>query len=247
MPVLRQLMQSMRSGLKEMQTLIDNLAAGKRDPTDKFQTILGQWLKNSQKKFDQLENAIKDTEKLYESVCKLFAEDPKSMQPVDFFGHLSHFITAYAMAKSDNEQEIIKRQEQEKKEKEKEERSKRVQMSKTGTMASSKTASKIGEGLSMEKDGELDDLISAIRTGKAFFQQGMAPQKRSRNRASSSASRISAGETKGITAEGLDVALAPGSSKTGANTQVLTAASSRIAPPKQQTKVIRKPVIIDDD
>ncbi len=38
--------------------------------------------------------------------------------------------------------------------------------------------------ISPDKDGELDDLISAIKTGKAFFTQDFTPQKRQRNKAS---------------------------------------------------------------
>jgi len=36
------------------------------------------------------------------------------------------------------------------------------------------------KGDSQNNDGELDDLISAIKTGKAFFNSGFQPQRRQR-------------------------------------------------------------------
>jgi hypothetical protein len=117
--VVRQTLQYIKVGLKDAQTLLDNIAQDPRDPTDQFTSTMSDWVKNSQKKFEQLEQAFKDAEKSFEEVCRMYGEDPKAIQPNEFFTKIHQFITQFNSAQQDNEQAIQKQLEIEKKEREK--------------------------------------------------------------------------------------------------------------------------------
>lgn len=180
LPALRANLQSIKVGLKDAQALMDAIAADPRDPTDQFANIMTDWIKGSQKKYEQLDQAFKDAENAYTEVCKSFGEDPKALQPNEFFLKFHMFINQFNQAQTDNEQFIQKQLDAEKKEKEKQERAKILQ-NKKGKLASipSKTeGSPDAEGA----DGQLDELIDNLKTGKAFFNQGFAPQKREKGK-----------------------------------------------------------------
>jgi dishevelled associated activator of morphogenesis len=109
----------MRMGLRDTTVLLGAMASDTRDPTDKFSSVLSEWMTGAQKKFDQLDQAFKDAENAYIETCKMFAEDPKSSPPGEFFGKIHQFMAAFVQAKTDNEVALQKQLEAEKKEREK--------------------------------------------------------------------------------------------------------------------------------
>lgn len=141
-----------------------------------FESVIGEWIKPAQKKYEQLDQAFKDADKQYIHICELFGEDSKTCQPSDFFGKISQFVTMCNTARQENEEAVQKMAELEKKERLRNEKNQTIKKQ------PAKNSEKTEHG---QKDGELDDLISSIKTGKAFFQQGFAPQKRQRHKGNS--------------------------------------------------------------
>lgn len=192
LPSLRQLMGQMRAGLKDITKLLDTLREAEKNSIDKFVPIMTDWVRLYQKKFDHLESTFQEAEQLYKDCCKDFGEDPSSMNPSEFFNRISLFIASYQAAINDNKISEDKKVEASRKEKEREERSKLLQVKKATRQRESST-----------KDGELDDLISSIKSGQAFFNQGFAPQKRRKGRGIGSSrsplskSKNSLGSSKG--------------------------------------------------
>ena len=202
LPALRQTMGSIKNGLSSVNTLLSALASTPAvDYNDKFHSIVSEWAKVNQKKYEQLDQACKDAETLFIKSCEMFGEDGKVLTPNEFFGRLNLFITAYNTAKMDNDQAILKQAELEKKEREKAERTKAAENKKAKALALANEASSpdtpsptspaaagdttrpgtaTGGGKKAEnnkpKDGELDDLISSIKTGQAFFNQDFNPK-----------------------------------------------------------------------
>ncbi|KAI3640676.1 hypothetical protein MIR68_001554 [Amoeboaphelidium protococcarum] len=189
LPVLRQTLAQLKNGVKDISVLLDNIAKDPRDPTDKFSSVMSEWVKGAQKKQEQLDSAFKDADAAYISVCKLFCEDGKTAVPSEFFGKVQAFIAAYNQSKADNEAFIQRQLELEKKEKEKMERNKMMTLKK-GAQSGAPVKSVLGNSKNDAdnsgdggKDGELDDLISSIKSGKAFIHSGFAPQQRKKSKA----------------------------------------------------------------
>lgn len=176
LPIVRQLIIAMKTGLKDVNTLLEGLEKDPRDPTDKFSSVFQDWKVQAQKKFDVLDTAFKETELEYKDVTAMFAEEASTSTPAEFFTKFQTFITAFNQAKADNEAAIQKQLDAEKKERDKIERDKIASAKKMAKMDSVASAGGM-------KDGELDDLISSIKTGKAFASQDFLPQKK-KNRGS---------------------------------------------------------------
>jgi hypothetical protein len=116
LPTLKNTLVSIRTGLKGVQELLENIQQQPRDPSDKFLNIFGEWQKASQKRYDQLEASFREAERNYDFVCQLYAEDSKILMPGEFYNRIQTFITAYHQAKYENEQAVIRQHEAEKKE-----------------------------------------------------------------------------------------------------------------------------------
>ncbi|EGF79568.1 hypothetical protein BATDEDRAFT_89642 [Batrachochytrium dendrobatidis JAM81] len=125
----------------------------------KLESIMRSFHAKSTKIYTDLDERFKVAEKDFEKALLLYGEDVKNATPEEFFGTFAKFTSAYLAAKSDNETAVakereLKKREEAKKASEDKRRKKREDGGEKSNMAS--------------KDGGLDDLISAIRTGKAF-------------------------------------------------------------------------------
>jgi hypothetical protein len=134
---------------------------------------------------------LKESEADFESLVMLYGEDPKMTTPEDFFGIFASFRSAFMNAQLENEMAAAKAIEQEKKEAEKrnmEERRKKkregVAMGGRMDFSGSNGAGGTGSGAqnaigqSAGGNGGLDDLISAIKSGKAFNSDFSSGRKR---------------------------------------------------------------------
>nr|KAJ3420068.1 hypothetical protein HK105_006158 [Polyrhizophydium stewartii] len=124
----------------------------------RFEDIMTDFLEKATKIYESLNERFKTAEKEFEKAINLYGEDPQTT-PEDFFGIFDKFTKAYVAAKTENEKAIAKELELKKREEAK----------KANEDRRRKRRESIGpKSEAVGKDGGLDDLISAIRTGKAF-------------------------------------------------------------------------------
>ncbi|KAI8815088.1 hypothetical protein BJ742DRAFT_782312 [Cladochytrium replicatum] len=141
------------------------LSTSTANATGHFRESMQTFYEEAQGKYKSLAETFEKAEKDYERTVLLLGEDPKTMAPDEFFGIFKTFMNSYAQAKRDNENVILKEKEREKKEaalREREEKRRKKQDLKP-------TSEKGGKD---RDQGGLDDLISAIRTGRAFGDTG---------------------------------------------------------------------------
>ncbi|KAI8924051.1 hypothetical protein BC831DRAFT_467748 [Entophlyctis helioformis] len=125
----------------------------------KFIDIMSAFYEQTKKVYDDLEERFKKAEKTYEEALALYGEDPKTATPEDFFGTFAKFTQSVMAAKAENDQAAAKEVELRKREEAIKDREARKRNRKDTPTHKSNPA---------EKDGGLDDIISSIRTGKAF-------------------------------------------------------------------------------
>ncbi|KAJ3207200.1 hypothetical protein HDU67_007609 [Dinochytrium kinnereticum] len=181
-PAIRQVLITIRENLKHVTELIDTLekeeskpsSPTKSKPSSSFLTTLKSFHQTARAAYEELDGKFKAAEKDFEDLVNLYGEDAKTTTPEEFFGIFFKFVQAFNAAKTDNEQAVQKAVEAEKKEVEKRNMEERRKKKREGAPARGDTS----KGSAGDADqGGLDDLISAIRTGKAFGG-GDAPQRK---------------------------------------------------------------------
>jgi len=134
---------------------------------------MGDFVSVSAFNFSEVEDKHREMRKTFETTLELFGEEPKKMQPDEFFGIFELFLATFSEARLDNDR--FRRM--------KEEEDKRIKMEaqlkveRESRERSRQTSSKV------DCKGEFDDLISALRTGEVFGED-IAKLKRTRRRAS---------------------------------------------------------------
>ncbi|GAB6020602.1 hypothetical protein CHUAL_003278 [Chamberlinius hualienensis] len=185
---------SLRSGLKEIEKELEFHRKQSLVPGDRFVPVMKEFITTAMYNFSELEDSFIDMKVRYEKAAKLFGEDPTTMQPDEFFGIFDSFLATYVEARHDNENFKRKKEEDEKRAKQEMEIKKRVQErkdslteNKTKLINSVKNGHTNGYRVSNggEEKGDFDDLISALRTGDVFGED-MAKLKRTRRRMGSS-------------------------------------------------------------
>ncbi|KAI8615776.1 hypothetical protein BC830DRAFT_1168331 [Chytriomyces sp. MP71] len=164
-PQIRQIVNTIRDNLNSIKSLLVKL---EKDPTGAtFFAKLTSFHNTAFTAYQDVDARFKAAEKDFETIVNLYGEDIKTTTPEEFFGTFRTFVNAYNAAKQDNEAAAAKLLDDEKKEAAKrsmEERRKKKREAiirvKDGSGASGIDSS--------AADGPLDDLISAIRTGRAF-------------------------------------------------------------------------------
>ncbi|KAI9093467.1 formin homology 2 domain-containing protein [Phlyctochytrium arcticum] len=175
-PQMRQTMTNIRQNVQHLKTVLDSIEKDKKDSKrmstgtelagNKFGEVMGAFYAETEKVSKSLDERFKSTEKTYEEAVTLYGEDPKLSTPEEFFGIFWQFCQGCTQAKIDNEMAIQKALDAEKKEKELKDREDRRRKKREGGTITSKDTLKAGG--EHQDQGGLDDLISAIRTGKAF-------------------------------------------------------------------------------
>ena len=187
--LLRKTMVHMRTGLKDAQRLMESLEDEEMAPDDFFLDRMKEWITPAQHDFELVDTRMHEVDLHFKDLCKMFAEDPKTTQPQDFFGKFNQFIAMFNNSRAENILAIQKQQELEKRERDRSERLKTVLRRRSVSIANRKLSDTAflpidGGSPIAENQGEFDDLISSIKTGKAFFNQGFAPQRRQRTKSS---------------------------------------------------------------
>ncbi|KAJ3087483.1 Dishevelled associated activator of morphogenesis 2 [Physocladia obscura] len=176
-PQIRQIVNTIRDNLNSNKGLLAKLEKDAQGGTGFFET-LSKFYGTAFETYQDLDARFKNAEKEFESLVILFGEDTRTTTPEEFFGIFKQFLAAYNLAKLENEMAAAKLIEDEKKEAVKRNMEERRKKKLHIRQKDASTA--------VDADGPLDDLISAIRTGKAFGGFSDAP---SRKRAGDRADR----------------------------------------------------------
>ncbi|KAJ8290311.1 hypothetical protein GJAV_G00011290 [Gymnothorax javanicus] len=164
-------MNSLRSGLKNVENELEYQKSRPVQSGDKFVSVVSQFITVASFSFSDVEDSLQEAKELYEKSLKHFGEDPVRMQPDEFFGIFDQFLQSFAEAKQENEN--IRRR--------KEEEEKRARME----AQLKEQREKERKARQTEEDGEFDDLVSALRSGEVF-DKDLTKMKRNRKRANTS-------------------------------------------------------------
>ncbi|XP_043930395.1 disheveled-associated activator of morphogenesis 1 isoform X2 [Protopterus annectens] len=174
MTELEKEINTLRSGLKAVESEMEYQKSQPPVPGDKFVSVVGQFITVAGFSFSDVEDLLVEAKELFSKVVKYFGEDPLKMQPDEFFGIFDQFIQAFAEAKQENEN-IRKR-------KEEEERRARMEAQLKEQRERERKSRKAKEN--SEEGGEFDDLVSALRSGEVF-DKDLSKLKRNRKRINS--------------------------------------------------------------
>ena len=160
---IRQGLIGIRNDLNSLGALLKEMKENKvptGDMNAKFIEVMDGFESETRKMYDRMDKEFKVANDKFEQAAEHFGEDPKTATPEEFFGFFFKFCREYIVANNDNEAAIVKVAADQKRE-----AAKKIDDEKRKNNRTSKPPE-------TKKDG-LDDLISSIRTGKAFG--GTAP------------------------------------------------------------------------
>ncbi|KAJ3212388.1 hypothetical protein HDU82_002067 [Entophlyctis luteolus] len=229
-PQIRQSVITIRDNLNSIKALLSKMEkdASSSPNAAVFLEAMSAFHVSASAVYADLDTRFKSAEKEFEALVVLYGEDPRKTTPEEFFGVFRQFLTAYAQAKVENEMAAAKVIEDEKKEAVKrhmeERRTKKRQKdpaTAAPTAAAMPSSLSAASGDTGASDG-LDDLISAIRSGKAFG--GLPERKRAAAAAGGVADKPSmrkhAETVGGLTAKESTATLNPSSAGAGSSENV---------------------------
>jgi dishevelled associated activator of morphogenesis len=163
---IRSALVNIRNNLNSLVSLLDKMEKGVTPNKEsaqlniKFMEVMGKFEKETRQVYEGLDSEFKLAEDEFSKAVEFYGEDPKNMSPEEFFGVFSNFCRSFMAAKIDNEVAATKEAAEKKRTE-----AKLLEDEKRKQRQSMKPEPKKGEG-------GLDDLISSIRTGKAFNSGG---------------------------------------------------------------------------
>ncbi|GFQ82474.1 disheveled-associated activator of morphogenesis 2 [Trichonephila clavata] len=166
--------QSLKSGLQEVQKELEFHRSQPPQHGDKFVPVMKEFITTATYRFSELEDTFQEMKQRYDQVVKHFGEDPSHLQPDEFFAIFDTFLTSFNEARQDNETFRRKREDDEKRAKQDTERKTHVDRSSKDSSLKGSSGVRNGSinGIRAIKagseKGEFDDLISALRTGDVF-------------------------------------------------------------------------------
>lgn len=172
-------MVAIKDGLRDMENLMNLLKIEHSKLLEKkqktklpaqnpFVESMETFFTESKTIHEALVDRFKKSEDNYNAVVTLYGEDPKIMFPEEFFGIFWAFGNGYAISKVENEEALAKEREAEKRDAEKKDREEKRRKNNAAKEDKNLARSKQPVNNVNKGEGGLDDLISAIRTGKAF-------------------------------------------------------------------------------
>ncbi|XP_029454062.1 disheveled-associated activator of morphogenesis 1 isoform X2 [Rhinatrema bivittatum] len=164
-------MNTLRSGLKAVETELQYQRSQPAQTGDKFVSVVSQFITVASFSFSDVEDLLTEAKELFTKSVKHFSEDTGKMQPDEFFGIFDQFLQAFSEAKQENEN-LRKR-------KEEEERRARMEAQLREQRERERKSRKAKEN--SEEGGEFDDLVSALRSGEVF-DKDLSKLKRNRKR-----------------------------------------------------------------
>uniref|UniRef100_A0A8C9MSY8 Dishevelled associated activator of morphosis 1 n=1 Tax=Serinus canaria TaxID=9135 RepID=A0A8C9MSY8_SERCA len=171
MTELEKEINTLRSGLRAVETELDFQKSQVQQAGDKFVSVVSQFITLASFSFSDVEDLLMEAKELFSKAVKHFGEDTDKMQPDEFFGIFDQFLQAVTEAKQENENM--------RKRKEEEERRARMEAQLKEQRERERKARKAKE--SGEESGEFDDLVSALRSGEVF-DKDLTKLKRNRKR-----------------------------------------------------------------
>ncbi|PKK31468.1 dishevelled associated activator of morphogenesis 1 [Columba livia] len=171
MTELEKEINTLRSGLRAVETELDFQKSQVQQAGDKFVSVVSQFITLASFSFSDVEDLLMEAKELFAKAVKHFGEDTDKMQPDEFFGIFDQFLQAVTEAKQENEN--MRRR------KEEEERRARMEAQLKEQRERERKARKAKE--SGEEGGEFDDLVSALRSGEVF-DKDLSKLKRNRKR-----------------------------------------------------------------
>ncbi|KFO85170.1 Disheveled-associated activator of morphogenesis 1, partial [Buceros rhinoceros silvestris] len=171
MTELEKEINTLRSGLRAVETELDFQKSQVQQTGDKFVPVVSQFITLASFSFSDVEDLLMEAKELFSKAVKHFGEDADKMQPDEFFGIFDQFLQAVTEAKQENEN--MRRR------KEEEERRARMEAQLKEQRERERKARKAKE--SGEEGGEFDDLVSALRSGEVF-DKDLSKLKRNRKR-----------------------------------------------------------------
>ncbi|KAF2978560.1 hypothetical protein EK904_005924 [Melospiza melodia maxima] len=171
MTELEKEINTLRSGLRAVETELDFQKSQVQQAGDKFVSVVSQFITLASFSFSDVEDLLTEAKELFSKAVKHFGEDTDKMQPDEFFGIFDQFLQAVTEAKQENENM--------RKRKEEEERRARMEAQLKEQRERERKARKAKE--SGEESGEFDDLVSALRSGEVF-DKDLTKLKRNRKR-----------------------------------------------------------------
>uniref|UniRef100_A0A8C4J689 Dishevelled associated activator of morphosis 1 n=1 Tax=Dromaius novaehollandiae TaxID=8790 RepID=A0A8C4J689_DRONO len=171
MTELEKEINTLRSGLRAVETELDFQKSQVQQAGDKFVSVVSQFITLASFSFSDVEDLLMEAKELFSKAVKHFGEDTDKMQPDEFFGIFDQFLQAVTEAKQENEN--MRRR------KEEEERRARMEAQLKEQRERERKARKAKE--SGEEGGEFDDLVSALRSGEVF-DKDLSKLKRNRKR-----------------------------------------------------------------
>ncbi|NWY71142.1 DAAM2 protein, partial [Erithacus rubecula] len=158
MTELEKEINTLRSGLRAVETELDFQKSQVQQAGDKFVSVVSQFITLASFSFSDVEDLLTEAKELFSKAVKHFGEDTDKMQPDEFFGIFDQFLQAVTEAKQENENM--------RKRKEEEERRARMEAQLKEQRERERKARKAKE--TGEESGEFDDLVSALRSGEVF-------------------------------------------------------------------------------
>ncbi|RLW09932.1 hypothetical protein DV515_00001842 [Chloebia gouldiae] len=171
MTELEKEINTLRSGLRAVETELDFQKSQVQQAGDKFVSVVSQFITLASFSFSDVEDLLMEAKELFSKAVKHFGEDTDKMQPDEFFGIFDQFLQAVTEAKQENENM--------RKRKEEEERRARMEAQLKEQRERERKARKAKE--TGEESGEFDDLVSALRSGEVF-DKDLTKLKRNRKR-----------------------------------------------------------------
>uniref|UniRef100_A0A9L0SL28 Dishevelled associated activator of morphosis 1 n=1 Tax=Equus caballus TaxID=9796 RepID=A0A9L0SL28_HORSE len=162
---------TLRSGLKAVETELEYQKSQPLQPGDKFVSVVSQFITVASFSFSDVEDLLAEAKDLFTKAVKHFGEEAGKIQPDEFFGIFDQFLQAVSEAKQENENMRKKKEEEERRArmeaqlKEQRERERKMRKAKENS----------------EEGGEFDDLVSALRSGEVF-DKDLSKLKRNRKR-----------------------------------------------------------------
>ncbi|NWU83329.1 DAAM2 protein, partial [Onychorhynchus coronatus] len=158
MTELEKEINTLRSGLRAVETELDFQKSQVQQTGDKFVSVVSQFITLASFSFSDVEDLLMEAKELFSKAVKHFGEDTDKIQPDEFFGIFDQFLQAVTEAKQENEN--MRRR------KEEEERRARMEAQLKEQRERERKARKAKE--TGEESGEFDDLVSALRSGEVF-------------------------------------------------------------------------------
>ncbi|NXA81382.1 DAAM2 protein, partial [Thryothorus ludovicianus] len=112
MTELEKEINTLRSGLRAVETELDFQKSQVQQAGDKFVSVVSQFITLASFSFSDVEDLLMEAKELFSKAVKHFGEDTDKMQPDEFFGIFDQFLQAVTEAKQENEN-MRKRKEEE--------------------------------------------------------------------------------------------------------------------------------------